>query len=114
MVNGASYVPDRRDLVWLTFDPQAGHEQMGRRPALVISPKTYNDKVGLALFCPTTRQEKGYPFEVRIPPGISCTGVILSDQVKNLDWKSRRATFIGRLPEVEFNAVVQNIRALIA
>lgn len=93
------YVPDRGDVIWLQFNPQAGHEQAGRRPALVISPKAYNRKVGLLICCPMTNREKGYPFEVKLPEGIGITGVIWSDQVKNLDWKVRQATFIVRIPD---------------
>jgi mRNA interferase MazF len=81
----SSYVPDRGDLVWLEFTPQAGSEQRGRRPALVLSPKTYNGKVGLALFCPVTSKIKGYPFEVKLPDGSEVSGVVLSDQLKSLD-----------------------------
>ncbi|MCP9774038.1 endoribonuclease MazF [Cyanobium sp. WAJ14-Wanaka] len=92
----SSYVPDRGDLVWLEFTPQAGSEQRGRRPALVISPKNYNAKVGLALFCPVTSKIKGYPFEVRLPDGYVVGGVVLSDQIKSLDWRSRKASFIER------------------
>src|SRR5256712_14029729 len=82
----AGYIPERGDAVWITLDPQAGHEQAGRRPALVLSPSAYNGRVGLALFCPITNQVKGYPFEVLIPPGSPVTGVVGSDQVKSLDW----------------------------
>lgn len=92
------YTPGRGDVVWLTFHPQAGHEQAGRRPALVLSPASYNRKVGLALFCPITSQVKGYPFEVPIPKGLAVAGVVLSDQVKSLDWRARAAQFICRLP----------------
>ena len=92
----SSYVPDRGDLVWLEFTPQAGSEQRGRRPALVLSPKTYNGKVGLALFCPVTSIIKGYPFEVQLPDGSAVTGVVLSDQLKSLDWRSRKVIFIER------------------
>ena len=92
------YVPQRGDLVWLTFDPQAGHEQAGRRPAVVLTPLAYNEKVGLAVFCPITSRRKGYPFEVVIPDGLDVHGVILSDQVKSLDWRSRNAEFAARLP----------------
>lgn len=92
------YTPGRGDVVWLTFHPQAGHEQAGRRPALVLSPASYNRKVGLALFCPITSQVKGYPFEVPIPRGLEVAGVVLSDQVKSLDWRARAAQFICRLP----------------
>jgi mRNA interferase MazF len=78
----SNYIPDRGDVVWIDMYPQAGHEQAGRRPAIVLSPSSYNGKVGLALFCPVTKQIKGYPFEVIIPPGQKVTGAILSDQVK--------------------------------
>ena len=94
-----SYCPKRGDVVWLSFSPQTGHEQAGCRPALVLSPEAYNRKVGLALLCPVTSQVKGYPFEVRIPPGLAVSGTVLSDQVKSLDWKARKAAFCCRLPE---------------
>ena len=87
--------PDAGDLVWLTFDPQAGREQAGRRPALVLSPRVYNSKSGLALVCPITNRAKGYPFEVVIPSGHDVTGVILADHVKSVDWKARRAEKFG-------------------
>ena len=93
----SSYVPDRGDLVWLEFTPQAGSEQCGRRPALVLSPKAYNGKVGLALFCPVTSKVKGYPFEVELPEGCAVRGVVLSDQLKSLDWRSRKARLIDRV-----------------
>jgi len=89
MVDPKGYIPEQGDIVWLSFNPQAGHEQMGRRPALVLSPAAYNKKVGLAIFCPITSQVKGYPFEVLIPKGVKASGAILSDQVKSLDWKIR-------------------------
>lgn len=95
-----TYVPEAGDLIWLGFDPQAGHEQAGRRPALVLSPRTYNQKSGLALVCPVTNQVKGYPFEVSLPIGLAVSGVILADQVKSVDWKARRAARIGSTPEV--------------
>ena len=91
------YVPESGDLIWLTFDPQAGREQAGRRPALVLSPKTYNSRSGLALVCPITSQVKGYPFEVAISTGAGATGVILSDHVKSVDWKVRRAEKVSRV-----------------
>jgi len=93
-----SYVPQRGDLVWLTFDPQAGHEQAGRRPAVVLTPQAYNEKVGLAVFCPITSRRKGYPFEVEIPDGLEIHGVVLGDQVKSLDWRSRQAELAAHLP----------------
>lgn len=95
---GSRYVPDRGDAVWLEFNPQAGHEQAGRRPALVLSPRAYNERVGLALVCPITNQAKGYPFEVEIPAGLKVSGVVLADQVRSLDWVARRATFIDTAP----------------
>ncbi|HEV2125939.1 MAG TPA: endoribonuclease MazF, partial [Chloroflexota bacterium] len=97
MVKKPAYVPERGDLVWLSFTPQAGHEQAGRRPALVISPAVYNGKVGLAIFCPITSQVKGYPFEVPLGGG-SIGGVVLADQVKGLDWRARKAEFAERAP----------------
>ena len=87
------YIPERGDIVWLNFTSQAGHEQSGKRPALTLSPLAYNRKVGLALFCPITSQEKGYPFEVGLPKEGKTTGVVLSDQVRNLDWRARKAVF---------------------
>ena len=86
-----SYVPRRGDIVWLSFDPQAGHEQAGRRPAFVLSPESYNRKTGLFLACPITSKVKGYPFEVALPDGLAVSGVILADQIKSLDWKVRKA-----------------------
>ena len=107
------YVPDRGHLVWLTFDPQAGHEQAGTRPALVISPARYNRKVGLALFCPVTSQIKGYPFEVLLPAGLKIQGAILSDQIKSLDWRARRARFAGTAPAPVLEEAVARILALV-
>ncbi len=92
------YVPRRGDAVWLQFDPQTGHEQAGRRPALVLSPEAYNGRVGLAILCPITSQAKGYPFEVVLPDGSGISGVVLSDQVKSLDWRARQADLIEALP----------------
>lgn len=108
-----SYVPDRGDLVWLQFNPQAGFEQAGKRPALVISPSAYNGKVGLSLLCPVTSKIKGYPFEVSIPQDLPIDGVILSDQVKSLDWQSRQATFICKVPAGTLTEVVSKIELLI-
>ncbi len=98
MVKPIRYVPDRGDIVWLSFNPQTGHEQAGRRPALVISPKIYNEKTDLAVFLPVTSHSKGYPFEVKIPDELIINGVILSDQIKSLDWKTRGAEFICKIP----------------
>ncbi|MGO8897475.1 MAG: endoribonuclease MazF [Isosphaeraceae bacterium] len=113
MVTTGSYVPDRGDLVWITLNPQAGHEQAGRRPAVVLSPASYNAKVGLAVLCPITSQVKGYPFEVLIPPGVSVTGAVLADQVKSLDWRARRADLIGRLPAAVIDDVLAKVRTLL-
>lgn len=107
------YVPRRGDLVRLSFSPQAGHEQAGRRPALVLSPSAYNGKVGLALFCPITSQVKGYPFEVPIPAGLGVQGVVLSDQVRNLDWRVRQAEFVGRLPDSAVRQVLALVTSLV-
>ncbi|MBW2545433.1 MAG: endoribonuclease MazF [Deltaproteobacteria bacterium] len=94
-----NYIPDRGDVVWINMNPQAGHEQAGRRPAVVLSPHSYNAKVGLALFSPISTQVKGYPFEVIIPEGFKVTGAILSDQIKSLDWKARNVEFFDKIPE---------------
>jgi len=104
-----SYVPRRGDLVWLSLDPQAGHEQSGRRPAFVLSPEAYNRKTRLLLACPVTSRVKGYPFEVPLPPGLPVGGVILADQIKNLDWKVRAAEFAATTP----GAVIDEVLALV-
>ena len=91
----SAFVPDAGDFVWLTFDPQAGQEQAGRRPALVLSPKVYNARSGLLLACPITNQVKGYPFEVAVPPAAGVTGVILADHLRSVDWKARCAERLG-------------------
>src|SRR4051794_5789960 len=92
-------VPDRGDLVYVNFDPQAGHEQAGKRPAIVLSPKAFNDITNFAIVCPITRQEKGYPFEVKLPSGLPIEGVVLTDQVKSLDWKARGFNIKGHVSE---------------
>jgi mRNA interferase MazF len=106
-------VPERGDLVWLTFDPQAGHEQAGRRPAVVLSSASYNGPVGLALICPVTRQVKGYAWEVPLPEGLLVAGVVLADQVRNLDWRARRAEFIAGLPETLVRQVLGRLQRLL-
>ena len=108
-----AYKPKRGDIIWLTFNPQAGHEQAGRRPALVLSPTAYNDKVGLAILCPITSKVKGYPFEVAIPNGLKITGAILSDQVKSLDWKARNAEFVCKLPTAIVAEVLLKLNTLL-
>ncbi len=107
------YVPARGDAVWITFNPQAGHEQAGRRPALVLSPSSYNGKVGLAILCPITSQVKGYPFEVTIPSGSKLGGVILADQVKSLDWRIRKAEFICKLTRDTTGEVLDKLGTLL-
>jgi mRNA interferase MazF len=108
------YCPKRGDIVWLDFTPQAGHEQSGRRPALVISHDAYNRKAGLILGCPVTSQRKGYPFEVSIPDGLPVSGVILADQVRSLDWRSRRAVFIVKAGSDTMSEVLSKFGALTA
>jgi mRNA interferase MazF len=110
---GAARVPERGDIVWLEFNPQAGSEQAGHRPALVISPKTYNKKVGLALVCPITSRLKGYPFEVELPQGVQTKGAVLCDQIKSLDWRARRATRLGSVPDPVMQEVTARILALV-
>ena len=109
----SAYVPDCGDLIWLTFDPQAGHEQAGRRPALVLSPIIYNQKSGLALACPVTNQAKGYPFEVALPSGCGVTGAILADYLKSVDWKARRAVKLGLCPTELVNEVLARLAPLL-
>ena len=108
------YVPDRGDLVWITLNPQSGHEQAGRRPALILTPKTYNAKVGLAILCPITSQVKGYPFEVRVPVDSPVKGIVLSDQVKSLDWRTRDAEYICTLPAATTQEVLEKLATLLA
>lgn len=109
----SDYCPDRGDIVWLDFDPQSGHEQKGRRPAIVVSPKIYNSKTGLALFCPITNQVKGYPFEVMLASNLDVTGVIIADQIKSLDWKVRNVEFIVRAPKNILNETMNKFSTLI-
>ncbi|HXU44008.1 MAG TPA: endoribonuclease MazF [Thermoanaerobaculia bacterium] len=108
-----AYVPARGDVVRLTFDPQAGHEQAGRRPAVILSPQAYNARVGLALFCPVTSKVKGYPFEVPLPESLTVSGVVLADQVKSLDWRARRAELLARLPPELLAEISQKLRVLL-
>ena len=108
-----AYIPERGDVVWLQFDPQAGHEQAGKRPALVLSPSAYNGRVGLALLCPITSQRKGYPFEVALPTGMRIQGVVLADQIKSLDWRIRRAERVDGVPNGVLDEAVAKIRVLL-
>ena len=114
MVNSRTYVPQCGDVVRITLNPQAGHEQAGRRPAVVLSPENYNGKIGLAILCPITNQIKGYPFEVIIPAGLPVAGAILSDQVKSLDWRARNAEFLCTLPTETISEVLQKLTTLVS
>jgi mRNA interferase MazF len=114
MVADKEYVPQRGDVVWITLNPQAGHEQAGRRPALVLSPRTYNGKVGLAILCPITSQVKGFPFEVLIPAGLPVSGAVLSDQAKSLDWRARQVERICGLPTRAVTEVMQKLATLVS
>jgi len=109
----APYVPERGDAIWINFHPQAGHEQAGRRPAVVLSPAAYNGRVGLVLLCPITNQRKGYPFEVRIPLRLRVQGVVLADQIKSLDWQVRQAEFICTLPAGTVGEVLDKLTILL-
>ncbi len=109
----ARYVPQRGDLVWLDFYPQSSREQAGRRPAIVISPREYNQKTGLAVFCPVTSRSKGYPFEVALAADSPVFGVVLADQVRNLDWRARRVKFIARCQISCFEEILAKVRALL-
>ena len=112
------YVPDTGHIVWLRFSPQAGREQAGRRPALVLSPQSYNEKTSLALFCPITSRVKGYPFEVMMPaagPAAGAvTGVVLADQIRSLDWRSRGASFEVEAPPHLVTEVRDKLAVLLA
>jgi len=107
------YVPDRGDIVWLQFNPQAGHEQAGRRPALVLSPSSYNRLSGLMLCCPMTSQKKGYPFEVIVDDASERTSVVLADQVKSLDWRVRKAVKKGVAPTDAIAETLSKLQALL-
>ena len=108
------YIPERGDIVWINLNPQTGHEQSGRRPAVILSPALYNKKVGLAILCPITNKIKGYPFEVIIPKNEYISGVILSDQVKSLDWRVRNSELIYKLPEKAVTEVLKKLNILIS
>jgi len=112
MVN-ENYVPERGDIVWLNFNHGSGHEQQGKRPAIVVSPKAYNEKVGLGLFCPITSKIKNYPFEVKIE-NEKIEGVVLSDQIKSLDWKSREIEFIAKETSEKMSEIIDKINVLLA
>jgi len=107
------YIPDKGHIIWITCNPQAGHEQMGRRPALVLSPSAYNERTNLAIMCPVTSSIKGYPFEVVIPDNLPIAGVILADQVKSLDWKIRKAEYCCDVKSDIMKEVLSKLQALL-
>ena len=109
----AKYVPSRGDIIWITFNPQAGHEQAGRRPGIVLSPQKYNARAGLALICPITSHVKGYPFEVRLPDKLPVHGVVLADQIRSLDWRARQAEKAGVLPSEVFDDILAKAKTLL-
>jgi mRNA interferase MazF len=108
-----NWVPERGQAIWIDMDPQSGHEQSGRRPALVLSPGAYNRKVGLVVLCPITSHVKGYPFEVLIPENLKVAGAILSDQVKSLDWRARKSTLICVMPDPLVEEALSKLNMLI-
>jgi len=112
-VKSGSYVPDRGDIVWLDFNPQAGREQMGKRPAIVISPKVYNSKTSLCVCFPITSKVKGYPFEVSLGDDLPINGVVLSDQIKSLDFSKRDISFICKAPDKIVKDIQDRISLLI-
>lgn len=107
-----AYTPDRGDVIWLDFSPQSGHEQAGRRPAVVLSPHSYNLYSRLALVCRVTSKEKGYPFEVAIPEGFKIQGVILADHLKSVDFAARNGERIFRIPEPVIDEVERKLLAI--
>ena len=113
-MSSGEWTPDRGDVVWIDMMPSAGHEQCGRRPAVVLSPSPYNRRVGLALLCPVTSQAKGYPFEVALPEGLAVSGVVLADQVRNLDWRVRRAEYACTAPSDCVDRVRATLGTLLA
>jgi len=107
------YIPDRGDVIWMELNPQAGHEQAGHRPVVILTPRSYNDKTSLALVCPVTSQRKRFPFEVVLPSGLSISGVVLADQIKSLDWRARNARFICSLPLSIQSEILQKLATLL-
>ena len=112
-MNGSTSVPERGDVLWMHMNPQAGHEQAGHRPVLVISPASYNGLRGMSVVCPISNQQKGYPFEVELPAGLPVSGVVLSDQMKNLDWRVRATGYLARVDEETVLRVVERFLPLI-
>lgn len=112
-MNNRDYIPGKGDIVWIDFNPQSGHEQAGRRPALVLSPYNYNAKIGLVLVCPITSKVKNFSFETKIPENININGVILSDQIKSFDWKKRNVDYISTIQPNTFNEVIDKLGTLL-
>jgi mRNA interferase MazF len=108
-----SLIPERGDLVYLDFNPQSGHEQAGRRPGIVLSPKTFNLATGFVVVCPITNREKGYPFEIVLPVGLHMEGVVLADQVKSLDWRSRNIYIKDRVPQNVIDEILDKIHTFL-
>ncbi len=111
-MKSGNYIPERGDIIWISFNPQTGHEQSGHRPALVLSPQIYNSRTGMGLFCPITSRTKNYAFEVKIKSG-KIHGVVLSDHIKNLDWTARKIKYIGKVDDKTLQQVTQNIILII-
>jgi mRNA interferase MazF len=109
----AGRIPDSGDLIWLSFTPQAGREQAGRRPGLVLSPRSYNAKVGLCLVCPVTHHAKGYAFEVALPAGLPVEGVVLADHLRSTDWQARSCEWVGTAPADVLDDVRARLRPLL-
>ncbi len=107
------FVPDRGDLIWITLNPVAGHEQAGRRPALVLTTVSYNRKTGLCVLCPATRQKKGYAFEVTTAGPAGEVSVLLSDHLRNVDWRARKAELMYRVAPEILDAVIARVTALL-
>jgi len=114
MVRKLRRAPDRGDLVFIDFTPHAGHEQAGRRPVLIVSPRAYNEKTGLCLACPVTNRVKDYPFEVPLPEESGVTGVILADHIKSLDWRARAAEIKSQVPPDLVGDVLGRLATLLA
>lgn len=113
MTGRRSFVPERGDVVKMSFDPQSGHEQAGWRPALVVSPGAYNRASSLALLCPITSRVKRYPFEVALPGDFAITGVVLVDQIRSLAWRARKASFVAHAPDAVVREVLARLEPLV-
>lgn len=112
MVARKPYVPERGEVVWIDLNPTKGHEQKGRRPAIVLSPQTYNRVSGMALLCPITSQVKGYPFEVSLAEG-NIEGVVLVDQIRSFDWKARKLKKEGAVSEASMREIQKKLQLLL-